>query len=34
VGYFRLKVITKDGKGIKLEGHYEDGRIDFSERTK
>ncbi len=34
VSYFRLKVIVKDGKAIKLEGHYDDGRIDISERTK
>lgn len=34
VDYFRLKVIVKDGKAVKLEGHYDDGRIDFSERTK
>jgi len=34
VSYFRLKIIVKDGKAIKLEGHYEDGRTDFNERTK
>jgi len=34
VDYFRLKVIVKDGKAVKLEGHYDDGRLDFNERTK
>lgn len=34
VDYFRLKVIVKDGKAIKLEGHYNDGRIDYNDRTK
>jgi hypothetical protein len=27
-------VVTKNGEAVKLEGHYDYGRIDFSERTK
>jgi retinol-binding protein 3 len=34
IDYFRLKVVIKDGKAIRLEGHYNDGRIDLSEKTK
>ncbi len=34
VDYFRLKVIVQDGKAVKLEGHYEDGRVDFNDRMK
>lgn len=34
VVYFRLKVIMEDGKAVALEGRYDNGRTDRSERTK
>ena len=34
IDYFRLEVITDNGKAVALVGHYDNGRTDRNEKSK